>query len=74
MADNYHPDLWGQVEGSWRTAPPPQNVIDQAMDTQCPDCNVNVFIEEHPQVDGQYQFIVAHDDTCPWLKKKEESP
>jgi hypothetical protein len=72
MAD-YRPDVWGQVEGSWRTKPPPQNIIDQALATECPDCNVNVFIEEHPEVDGLFIIKSAHDDSCPWLKRFEES-
>jgi hypothetical protein len=69
---NYRPDLWGHVEGRWRTAPPAQDLIDEALKTQCPDCNVNVFIEEHKTDDGEYTLIIAHDNTCPWLAEHGE--
>lgn len=69
--DDYRPDLYGQIEASWRTARPPQEVIDQAFATECPDCNVNVFIEEDPDIDGKYVLKVAHDATCPWLATKD---
>jgi hypothetical protein len=72
MTNNYRPDLWGHVEGSWRTAPPSQIIIEQALATECPDCNVNVFIEEHPTIDGRYIIKIAHDETCPWLAKHEQ--
>lgn len=72
MSDDYRPDVYGQVEASWRTAPPPQEVVDRALAAECPDCNVNAFVEEHPEVDGEYIVKIAHDDTCPWLARREE--
>lgn len=71
MSGDYRPDMWGLVEGSWRTAPPPQEIIDAALNAECPDCNINVFIEEHPTEDGHYIIKQAHDDTCPWLARHE---
>lgn len=71
MTDDYRPDLHGRVEASYRTAPPPQEIVDRALATECPDCNVNVFIEEDPDVDGQYALKIAHDETCPWLAQNE---
>jgi hypothetical protein len=72
-AKNYRPDFYGRVEGAWRTKPPPQELIDRALTIRCPDCNVNVFVEEDVRVDGTYSIKVAHDDTCPWLAEKERS-
>jgi ribosomal protein S27AE len=72
MSGDYHPELYGQVEGAWRTAPPPQKIIDEAMKAECPDCNINVFIEEHPDEDGRYIIKRAHDETCPWLAQHEK--
>lgn len=76
MAD-HRPDLYGHVEGSWRTAPPPQNVIDQALAIECLDCNCNVFITEAEDRDGFYDITVAHDETCPslrvWIQRREEN-
>lgn len=68
---DYRPDLWGHVEGSWRTEPPSQKLIDHALTIECSDCNVNVFIEEHPEIDGHYVLKIAHDETCPWLAEHE---
>jgi hypothetical protein len=73
MPDNYRPDVWGQVEASWRTQPPPMAIVKEALATECPDCNVNVFIEEDPEIDGNYKILVAHDDTCPWLTEHEKT-
>lgn len=70
-SENYRPDLYGRVEASYRTAPPPQTVVDQALAIQCSDCNVNVFIEEDPEIDGQFTLKIAHDSTCPWLAANE---
>lgn len=67
---NYRPDLYGRVEASYRTEPPPKEIVDRALAIECPDCNVNVFIEENSEVDGQYAITVAHDDTCPWFKAR----
>jgi hypothetical protein len=74
--ENYHPELYGQVEGSWRTTPPPQHVIDTALLVECPDCNINVVIQEDPKIDGLFIIVQAHDETCPWLAQheKENSP
>lgn len=71
MADDYRPDLYGHVEASYRTEPPPQSIVDQALAIECADCNVNVFIEEDPEVDGRYALKTAHDETCPWLAARE---
>lgn len=68
---DYRSDLYGHVEASWRTAPPPQEVIDRALATSCPDCNVNVFIEETETVDGEYRLVIAHDATCPAQTARE---
>jgi hypothetical protein len=73
LTDDYRPDLYGQVEASWRTAPPPEWVVNTALAVECPDCNVNVFIEEHPTIDGEYMTKIAHDETCPWLARYEEA-
>jgi hypothetical protein len=73
MTDNYRPDIYGQVEGRWRTDPPSQEIIDEALKIECPDCNVNVFIEEDENIDGKYLLVVAHDETCPWLKAKYDN-
>jgi hypothetical protein len=70
-SENYRPDLYGHVEASYRTEPPPQSLVDQALAIECPDCNVNVFIEEDSEIDGQYRLVVAHDATCPWLESNE---
>jgi hypothetical protein len=69
--EDYRPDVYGHVEATYRTGPPPQELIDEALDIECPDCNVNVFIEEDPEIDGKHKVIVAHDETCPWLARKE---
>lgn len=71
-SENYRPDLYGHVESTYRTKPPPQSLIDQALTIECPDCNANVFVEEDPEIDGQYTFVVAHDSTCPWLATNEK--
>lgn len=73
MSEDYRPDLFGHVEASYRTGPPPQDIVDRAMNMECPDCNINVFIEEQ-EIDGVFKTIVAHDETCPWLKEKGETP
>lgn len=70
MSDDHRPDLYGHVEGSWRTAPPPQEVVAQALAVECPDCNVNVFINEDDEEDGVYRLVIAHDETCPWLTRR----
>lgn len=71
MSDhNYHPELYGQVETEWRTRPPCQAYIDRALATECPDCNVNVVLRETPDQDGVFLLIVAHDETCPWLREE----
>lgn len=72
MTDNYRPDLYGLVEASWRTRPPPQQLIDYALMVECPDCNVNIFVEEDPDIDGMYHTRIAHDETCPWLAQHEK--
>lgn len=66
MSD-HRPDLYGHVEGSWRTAPPPDDLVEQALAYECPDCNVNVFVDEDAAVDGEYRLTVAHDETCPQM-------
>jgi hypothetical protein len=68
---DYRPEVYGLVEGSWRTAPPPPDVVDHALSIECPDCNVNVFVEESPDADGVFLVKVAHDETCPWLTRRE---
>lgn len=72
MDDDYRPDLHGRVEATYRTDPPAQELVDEALKIECPDCNVNVFLEEDPEVDGQFKVIVAHDETCPELARKEK--
>lgn len=67
---DYGSDVYGQVEATWRTAPPPQALINEALAVECPDCNVNVFIEETAR-DGYFRIVTAHDDTCPWLARQE---
>lgn len=67
---DHRPDLYGHVEATYRTGPPPQDVVDLALATTCPDCNVNVFIRE-TDIDGEYRLVVAHDETCPWLTEQE---
>lgn len=71
MSGNYRPEVFGLVEGSWRTAPPPRDVVDRALAIECPDCNVNVFVEEDPDRDGVFAIVVAHDDTCPEMTRRE---
>lgn len=71
MTDNYRPDLFGHVEASWRTVAPPPELVLEAQTMVCPDCNINVFVEEHPEIDGQYIIKRAHDETCPWLAQHE---
>lgn len=70
MSD-YGSDRYGHVEASWRTRPPPREYVARALRTTCPDCRVNVYIEEHPDTDGEYVLKVAHDETCPWLAEHE---
>lgn len=72
VSDNYRPDLWGHVEGSWRTTPPSQKLIDHALTITCEDCNVNVFLEEDAEIDGHFVIKIAHDETCPWLTEHEQ--
>lgn len=72
MSDNYRPDVFGRVEASWRTKPPSQQFVAYASLIECPDCNVNVFIEEDSEVDGLFIAKVAHDETCPWLTQHEQ--
>jgi hypothetical protein len=71
--DNYRPDVHGLVEVSWRTKPPGPHILSQACESECPDCCVNVFVEEDEEVDGQYKILVAHDDTCPWMTEYEKT-
>lgn len=74
MSDkDYHPELYGQVEAVWRTKPPPQDLIDHALERECPDCNVNVVIEEDSEIDGKYKIVIAHDEICPWLAQHERN-
>lgn len=73
MNEDYRPDRYGHVEATYRTERPPQELVDHALAVECPDCNVNVFIEEHPEIDGEYKFVIAHDATCPWLAANEKS-
>lgn len=68
---NYRPDVHRLVEASYRTVPPLQALIDEALTTECPDCAVNVFIQEHETNDGEWELVVAHDETCPWLTARE---
>lgn len=68
---DYGSDRFDHVEARWRTKPPaPEQVVD-ALAYRCPDCNVNVFIEEDVDTDGVYHIKVAHDQTCPWLARHE---
>lgn len=73
MSENHRPDLHGQVEGSWRTGPPSDEAIAEALAVECPDCCVNVFLDEHPENDGEFVMHVAHDETCPWLAAHQEA-
>lgn len=70
MAD-YHPELYGQVEALYRTQQPPYDMVEAALAYRCPDCNVNVVIKEDEEIDGKFTVMVAHDETCPWLKQHE---
>lgn len=71
-AADYRPDLYGRVEASYRTHQPPYDVVEQALAYECPDCNVNVFIEEDGEIDGRFHTKIAHDASCPWLAQREE--
>lgn len=63
---------WSErVESSWRTAPPPDEIVQRALRTECPDCAANVFVEEDETIDGKFEVVVAHDETCPWLREHE---
>lgn len=69
---DHRPDVHGQVEAEWRTAPPPDDIMRAAMAAECPDCLVNVFVKEHAEKDGVYIMVTAHDDKCPWLEQHEQ--
>lgn len=62
-SEDYRPDVHGLVEATWHTEEPSQDVINRALGMECPDCCVNVFIEEGEV--GVYALKVAHDETCP---------
>lgn len=64
-------DRYGHVEATWRTAPPGPEQVREALDYRCPDCNVNVFIREDEEAAGVYHVKIAHDQTCPWLARRE---
>lgn len=68
---DYRPDVYGQVEGPKDA---PENVVRAALAYQCPDCNVNVFIErgEHGWVvEPGWSIMIAHDERCPYLARIE---
>lgn len=65
-------DRHGHVEATFYSDPPPQELVDDALATECPDCNVNVFLEEVPGSPGTFLKKVAHDETCPWLTAQRE--
>lgn len=65
-------DRYDHVEATWRTEPPPPEVVTSALATICPDCRPNVFVDEHPDKDGVYVLTVAHDETCPWLTDRRK--
>ena len=67
---DYRPDMHGLVEGTWHTHEPPAHIVAQALAAECPDCCVNVFIEETDP--GEYVMKIAHDATCPAMNQHEE--
>lgn len=68
---NHGSDRFDYVEATWRTKEPSPEQVKEALKIQCPDCRVNVFIREDDEIDGSYHVTVAHDETCPWLAKRE---
>lgn len=68
----YRPDVYGLVEGP---ADAPEALVLMALTVECPDCNVNVFLErcesDSPPFPG-WLMTVAHDETCPWLHAREQ--
>lgn len=65
---DHRPDLHGRVEGPRDT---PDHIVGMAMRVECPDCQVNVFIEKDASSSTGYKFVVAHDECCPWLTEQE---
>lgn len=74
MPESYrlYRDEPGIVEAYWRTREPPDDVVNAALGKQCPDCNVAVQIAEHPELDGDWELLVAHDQTCPALRDMQD--
>lgn len=65
---NYRPEVYGLVEGP---ADAPADVVQRALAVECPDCNVNVFIEHDESDPTGYVLKIAHDASCPWLAAQE---
>lgn len=54
------------LTASWRTELPPGSLLQGAVDSECPDCTAEIVVFEREDVEGLFDLVVVHDQTCPW--------
>ena len=74
---DYGSDRYGYVEVSAPSGIRPLGAWwDGLCDIPCADCNANLFVKHlggDPWSPASWKLTVAHDDTCPFMVRHEET-